>query len=45
MTTIRETARKFEDEIVNAGVPPQNNQAPPQEQAPKGDQARSILWP
>ncbi|XP_069148109.1 uncharacterized protein [Solanum lycopersicum] len=45
MTTIRETARKFEDEIVNAGVPPQNNQAPTQEQAPKGDQARSILWP
>lgn len=39
MTTIRETARKFEDEIVNAGVPPQNNQAPPQEQAPQGDQA------
>ena len=31
-------SRRFEEEIANAGVPPQDNQAPLQERAPQGDQ-------
>ena len=38
MNTRRPTTR-VEEEIVNAGVPPQDNQTPPQEQVPLGDQA------
>ena len=39
MTTRRAAARRVEEEIANAGVPPLDNQVSPQEQAPLGDQA------
>ena len=39
MTTRRSSIRRVEEEIANAEVPTQYNQAPPQEQAPLGDQA------
>ena len=49
MTTRRATARRFEVEIANAGVPlhgnqdsPQVNQPPPEEHAPQGDQVLVI---
>ena len=38
MSTRRKAARRVVEEISNAGVPPQDNQAPLQERAPQGDQ-------
>lgn len=38
MNTRRETTRRVEDKIANAGVPPQDNQAPPQKEVPLGCQ-------
>ena len=43
MTTRRPATRRVEEENVNVGVPPQDNEAPPQEQAPLGYKLRSIL--
>ena len=39
MTNIRESTRRVGEEISNAGIPLQDNQSPPQEQARLGDQA------
>ena len=39
MTSIREARRRVEEEIANARVPPQDNQASPQEQVPLGGKA------
>ena len=39
ITTRRATTRWVEEDTPNVGVPPQDNQAPPQEQAPIGCQA------
>ena len=39
MTTSREAARRVEEDIANARVPPHDNQDHPHEQAPLGDQA------
>lgn len=39
VNTKRSATRTVEEEIANARVPPQDNQAPPQEQASQGDQA------
>ncbi|XP_069150012.1 uncharacterized protein [Solanum lycopersicum] len=39
MTTRSATTRWVEEDIANAGVPPQDNQDPPKEQAPLGGQA------
>ena len=39
VNTKRSATRTVEEEIANARVPPQGNQAPPQEQASQGDQA------
>ena len=39
MTTRMSPFRRVEEEIVNAGVPSQHNQAPPQEKFPIGCQA------
>ena len=36
MSTRREAIRRVGEEVVNAGVPPQGNQAPPNEQVPLG---------
>ena len=38
MTTRREAARRVEEDIAKARVPPQDNQAPLQEKAPTDDQ-------
>ena len=38
MTTRREAAKRFEEDIDDAGVPPQDNQDPPQYHAPQGYQ-------
>ena len=39
MNTIRVCTIRIQKEIAYAGVPPQDNQTPPQEQVPLGDQA------
>ena len=48
MTTRRPATRTDEEENVNVGVPPQDNQAPPQEQAHLGNQvplhSKKILY-
>ena len=43
MSTRRAAARRVEEDLSNAGVPPQGNQDPPQDnQAPQGSQALVI---
>ena len=46
MNTRRATARRVEEDLANAGVPPQHNQAPPHDnQVPLEDQALVIRPP
>ena len=39
MNTRRNVARRFDEEIANAGVPPRSNQVPPLEEVSNGEKA------